>query len=115
MVIEQIEKIIGGISHFSLDSGRVGSDEDGDSLGFGDIAVLYRLNSQGHALEEAFRRSGIPYVMSGEKPLNEQYPVNTIWRVFQILEYPDKQYYRDLYSTQNKATMSQEYDYFLND
>jgi uncharacterized protein (TIGR00375 family) len=58
-VVQTVEALLGGISHFSVDSGRGG---DGDTaLGFGDIAVLYRSHSVGEALVPALERSGIPY------------------------------------------------------
>jgi uncharacterized protein (TIGR00375 family) len=97
MIVEQIEKLLGGTTYFSLDSGRVASHEKGADLSFGDLAVLFRLNSQGDVLEEAFARSGIPYVRSGEKPLTEQYPVNIFWRFLQALADPADPYYRKLY------------------
>ncbi|MCP4577469.1 MAG: UvrD-helicase domain-containing protein [Deltaproteobacteria bacterium] len=97
MIIEQIEKLIGGTTHFSLDSERVASHEDGENIGFGDMAVLFRLNAMGDALEEAFLRAGIPFVRSGEKPLIQQYPANIIWRLLQSLNRPDNDYYRTCY------------------
>ena len=98
MIVEQIEKLIGGTSYFSLDSGRVSSHENGENLGFGDIAVLYRLNAQGDAFEEAFSRAGIPFVRSGEKPLISQYPVNILWRFLQTHLYPENSYYLEAYN-----------------
>jgi DNA helicase-2/ATP-dependent DNA helicase PcrA len=97
MVVEQIEKLMGGTSYFALDTGRVASHEEGDNLGFGDLAVLFRLNSQGDAFEEAFSRAGIPYVRSGEKPLISQYPVDVLWRYLQTCLYPGNAYYLDAY------------------
>ncbi|HJX34890.1 MAG TPA: UvrD-helicase domain-containing protein [Desulfatiglandales bacterium] len=100
MVVEQIERLMGGITLFSIDSERVSSHEDGEGLGFGDIAALYRINSQGDGFEEAFSRAGLPYVRSGERALIDQYPVNIIWRFLQLLRYPDNNYclmaYKDL-------------------
>ncbi len=66
-VVHQVEKMVGGTSYFSLDSGRVDAD-DGSELSFGDVAVLYRLGSQSRDLEEAFARSGIPFQTVGETP-----------------------------------------------
>jgi len=63
-VVHNIEKMIGGTSMFSQDSGRVDTDEEAE-VSFSDIAVLYRLKSQAYLLEEAFDRSGIPYHISG--------------------------------------------------
>ncbi|MFC1532972.1 UvrD-helicase domain-containing protein [Thermodesulfobacteriota bacterium] len=97
MAVEYIERLMGGTSYFSLDSGRVSSHEDGGDLGFGDIAVLFRLNAQGDTFEEAFLRAGFPFIRSGEKPLISQYPVDIIWRFFQSLHYPDKKYYLKAY------------------
>ncbi len=97
MIVEQIEKMIGGTSYFSLDSGRVLSHEEAENFGFGDIAVLFRLNAQGDAFQEAFARAGIPFIRSGEKPLISRFPVNIIWRFFQALQYPDTHYYLKTY------------------
>jgi ATP-dependent DNA helicase UvrD/PcrA len=97
MIVEQVERLIGGTTYFSLDSGRVLSGEDGLSLGFGDMGVLFRLNAQGDALEEALDRAGIPFVRSGETPLIKRYPVNILWRFFQTLQYPENSYYKKMY------------------
>ncbi|MBN1847468.1 MAG: UvrD-helicase domain-containing protein [Deltaproteobacteria bacterium] len=97
MVVEQIEKIIGGTSYFSLDSGRVASHEGGEDLSFGDMAVLFRLNIQGNDLQEAFVRAGIPFIRSGEKPLISRYPVNILFRLFQAVHFPQIEYYRRAY------------------
>jgi DNA helicase-2/ATP-dependent DNA helicase PcrA len=97
MIVEQIEKLIGGTSYFSLDSGRASSQEEHENLGFGDIAVLFRLNAQGDAFEEAFSRAGIPFVRSGEKPLVEAFPVNVIRRYLQHVMHPENSYYGDAY------------------
>ncbi|MBW1702654.1 MAG: ATP-dependent helicase, partial [Deltaproteobacteria bacterium] len=97
MIVEQVERLIGGTTYFSLDSGRVASHEGELSLGFGDIGVLFRLNAQGEALEEALDRSGIPFVRSGQAPLINRYPVNILWRFFQTLQSPDNPYYSQRY------------------
>ena len=97
MIVEQIERLIGGTSYFSLDSGRASSQDERENLGFGDIAVLFRLNTQGDAFEEAFSRAGIPFVRSGERPLIEGFPVNVIWRFLQTVLYPENAYYREAY------------------
>ena len=97
MIVEQIEKFIGGTSYFSLNSGRASSQDEHENLGFGDIAVLFRLNAQGDAFEEAFSRAGIPFVRSGEKPLIEDFPINVIWRFLQTLAHPENGYYSETY------------------
>jgi DNA helicase-2/ATP-dependent DNA helicase PcrA len=97
MIVEQIEKMIGGTTYFSLDSGRVASHEGGESLSFGDIAVLFRLNALGDPVAEALSRSGIPFVRSGEKPLMEGFPVNVIRRYLLTVLHPGNEYYRVAY------------------
>lgn len=72
-VVHQIEKLIGGTSMFSYDSGRVERDDDGERS-FGDIAVLYRLNSLRVPLQQALERSGIPYKISGAAAFLEETP-----------------------------------------
>ncbi len=62
-VAHEIEKLVGGVSHFSMDSGR--SEGSGLEIGFGDIAVLYRARSQEPPLEEALSRLGVPYWKGG--------------------------------------------------
>ncbi len=70
-VVHSIEKLLGGHSFFSLDSGR---SEDGCSAGlsFSDIAVLYRTESQTEAVVEALSRSGMPFQHRNHQPLSEQ-------------------------------------------
>lgn len=70
-VVHQIEKLVGGTSMFSQDSGRVGHQQKGE-CSFGDIAILYRLNALRPALQEALDRAGMPYQISGDTPLIEK-------------------------------------------
>ncbi len=72
-VVHQVERLVGGTGMFSHDSGRVERHGNAERT-FGDIAVLYRLNSQRDALREAFERSGIPFQVSGEAPLAARSP-----------------------------------------
>ncbi|MBU4260716.1 MAG: UvrD-helicase domain-containing protein [Proteobacteria bacterium] len=65
-VVKQIEKILGGISSFSINSGRSQGDDAGFS--FRDIGVLYRLGRQAGDLAEALSRRGIPFQMIGVRP-----------------------------------------------
>ena len=67
-VVHQIEKLVGGTSMFSQDSGRVKTEAHAERS-FGDIAILFRLNSQKNKLAEAFSRSGIPFQVFSDRPL----------------------------------------------
>ena len=65
-VVHAIERMMGGVTFFSLDSGRVEGAEDSpsasdDTLSFSDFSALYRTDVQADALCEAFARSGMPY------------------------------------------------------
>ena len=73
-VVHQIEKMVGGTSMFSQDSGRV-TTAPLAQRSFKDIAVLYRLNAQKIVLEAALERHGIPYQTSDDRPFMELAPV----------------------------------------
>ena len=59
-IVVRIERLLGGTSHFAIDSGR-GRESEVDNLGFGDVAVLTRTKHQHAAIVGALTRSGIPY------------------------------------------------------
>ena len=70
-VVHSVERLLGGITFFSVDSGRtagVGAMEPEETeLSFGDVAVLFRQRSQAEHLVEAFERSLIPYTCSVQR------------------------------------------------
>ena len=68
-VVHQIEQMVGGTSHFSIDSARVTGEAPAAAHSFADFGVLYRLSAQARLLGEAFDRSGIPYQTIGQAPL----------------------------------------------
>jgi len=69
-IVRTIEEQMGGISHFSINSGRGGGNRDGGARGrsFGDFAVLYRLSRQAETIAAALARRGIPYQLVGAEP-----------------------------------------------
>ena len=87
-VVHQVERMVGGTSYFSLDSGRVEDDGLTETRAFGDFAVLYRLNAQAKLLEEAFDRSGIPYQTTGGNAPAEQPPVREILSLLWLTQVP---------------------------
>jgi DNA helicase-2/ATP-dependent DNA helicase PcrA len=59
-VVQTIDRLLGGASFLSLDSGRAdGGAEHG--LSFADVAVLYRTDAQAGPLAEALGRAGMPF------------------------------------------------------
>lgn len=86
-VVHQIERMVGGTGFFSIDSGRIGSDEqDIEAQSFSDFAVLYRLSAQCAALEEAFLRSGMPYQTMGNTPFFERTPIKQLMSYLRMLQ-----------------------------
>jgi uncharacterized protein (TIGR00375 family) len=73
-VVASIERMIGGASFFSFDSGRTNGAAAGAerNLSFADFAVLFRTEAQSAALCEAFERSGIPFKHNSHGALAEQ-------------------------------------------
>jgi superfamily I DNA/RNA helicase len=60
-VVRTVDELVGGVSHRSLDSGRVDSRfSPTGALSFSDIAVLYRTDAQAAPIVDALSRAGIP-------------------------------------------------------
>ncbi len=70
-VVHTVERMIGGSTFFSMDSGRAQAYE-GQDLSFSDFAVLYRSDAQADALVEAFARSGMPFQKHAHNRLGDQ-------------------------------------------
>ena len=76
-VVATIERLIGGHSFFSIDSGRAAGSRD-SGLGFADFAVLYRTEAQSTALREAFSRSGMPFKKGSHELIADQPAVRAL-------------------------------------
>lgn len=80
-VAATIDALVGGASFHSLDSGRVdGTDEVEVSVGFSDVAVLYRTDAQSRALLSAFTAAGLPYQKRGTDRLADRPGVPAVLR-----------------------------------
>jgi superfamily I DNA/RNA helicase len=77
LVVHTLERLLGGTTYFSFDSGRVESGED-SGLSFGDVAILYRTEAQAAPLIEALGRAGIPFQKRSHRALSEQPGVRTL-------------------------------------
>lgn len=71
-IAKTIDQEVGGISHFSVDTGRIDSRQEKNQRGFSDFAVLCRIKEQVKALDEALSRSGIPFQVAGGQKLAER-------------------------------------------
>ena len=75
-VSSAIERLTGGISHFSVDSGRLDGnsgrdDENIEHIGFSDIAVLYRTSLVAGPVAASLKKLGIPFQSTGETLVTE--------------------------------------------
>jgi DNA helicase-2/ATP-dependent DNA helicase PcrA len=77
LVVHTLERLVGGTSYFSFDSGRVG-DGEAPHLSFADVAILYRTEAQTPPLIEALGRAGIPFQKRSHRPLAEQSGVKAL-------------------------------------
>ena len=59
-IAREIENLVGGLSHLSLEDHRLRYREADGSSGFKDVAVLYRLHALGGEIEQALKAAGIP-------------------------------------------------------
>ncbi len=59
-IVRAIDARLGGASFFSIDSRNLPVERE-QRLGFGDFAILFRLNSVGDELEKVFGSSDIPF------------------------------------------------------
>ncbi|SCF43149.1 UvrD-helicase domain-containing protein [Micromonospora mirobrigensis] len=57
-VVRTVDELVGGLSHRSLDTGRI--DGRSTTLSFSDIAVLYRTDAQAGPILDALSRANIP-------------------------------------------------------
>jgi DNA helicase-2/ATP-dependent DNA helicase PcrA len=80
-VVRTIDDLVGGLSHRSLDSGRVDSRSAvAGTLSFSDIAVLYRTDSQSGPIVEALSRAGVPVQKRSHNRLRDRIGVQIIAR-----------------------------------
>lgn len=65
-IARQIEILVGGLDHRSLEDHRLRYQESGAEVGFKDVAVLFRVHAQGPELLEALTAAGIPCELAGQ-------------------------------------------------
>lgn len=59
-IARRIEALVGGLSHYGLEDNRVRHQCEGETTGFRDVAVLYRVHAVGVELERILAAAGIP-------------------------------------------------------
>jgi ATP-dependent DNA helicase UvrD/PcrA len=84
-VVRTVDDLVGGLSHRSLDSGRVDSRAvAAGNLSFSDIAVLYRTDAQSGPILEALSRAGVPVQKRSHNRLRDRPGVQVIARELRL-------------------------------
>jgi ATP-dependent DNA helicase UvrD/PcrA len=84
-IAEGIDRLLGGSSFHSLDSGRADGHGHG-GIGLADIAVLYRTDAQAAALGQGLTRAGLPFQKRSHDLLERRPGVAEIVREIQWRE-----------------------------
>ncbi len=79
-----IDRLLGGASFHSLDSGRADGHDHG-KLGLADVAVLYRTDAQAGPLGQALTRAGLPFQKRSHDRLSRRTGVADIMRELRLL------------------------------
>ena len=82
----EIDRLIGGSSFHSLDSGRVDARQRHAALALSDIAVLYRTDAQAGPLVQALTRAGLPFQKRSHDRLSRRPGVRDIVREIRLTE-----------------------------
>ena len=77
-IARTIEKMMGGVRFFSIDSGISQGKRNDENFSFSDFAILCRTNSQFKLIEKALINHGIPFQPIGDIPFFKQEPLNII-------------------------------------
>lgn len=83
-VARTIERLMGGIRFFSIDSHITDGNEEGEERSFSDFGVLFRISRMAPFITKAFNDHGIPYQLVGEEPFYRQEPIRPIVDVLRL-------------------------------
>jgi superfamily I DNA/RNA helicase len=79
-VVRTVDELVGGLSHRSLDSGRIDAHAAPGTMSFADIAVLYRTDAQAAPIVDALTRAGVPVQKRSHDRLRDRPGVAAIAR-----------------------------------
>ena len=83
-IAAEIDRLVGGTSFHSLDTGRVDARQRHAMLALSDIAVLYRTDAQTPPLLQALNRAGLPYQKGSHDRLSRRPGVRDIVRELRL-------------------------------
>ena len=86
-IAEAIDRLLGGSSFHSLDSGRADGQGHG-GIGLADIAVLYRTDAQAVSLGQGLTRAGLPFQKRSHDLLDRRPGVTEILRELTLARDP---------------------------
>lgn len=66
-VVNEIERLVGGSSHYQIYQSKDANGPEDTQYGFSDFAILYRTHAQSRPLVEVLSSAGIPFQLVGEK------------------------------------------------
>lgn len=105
-IVHETEKMVGGTSYFSMDSGRVDDSRPKANYGFSDFAVFYRTKVQARLLKIAFERSGMPFQIIGEKSFYNNSLIRKILNYLNFITAPDNDLYLEKILNDNHLGIS---------
>jgi DNA helicase-2/ATP-dependent DNA helicase PcrA len=94
-VARTIEKMIGGLRFFSLDSNITEGNDTHGIQSLSDFAVLCRTNGQIQRLEKAFRDHNIPYQTIDDLPFFKKEPVCSIIDILKLVKNRNNNYLKN--------------------
>ncbi|MFW6147874.1 MAG: UvrD-helicase domain-containing protein [Thermodesulfobacteriota bacterium] len=97
-VARTIERLMGGVRFFSIDSEITDGSDEGEGRSFSDFGVLFRISRMAPFITKAFDDHGIPYQLVGEEPFYRQEPIRPIVDALRLAarKAPDKTLFQRL-------------------
>ena len=86
-IASRIEKMIGGVRSFSMDSGISDGEQDSGIESFSDFGVLCRTTAFFDEIVTAFQNHGVPYQVIGSASFYKQEPYNTVLKDLKTFYY----------------------------
>jgi uncharacterized protein (TIGR00375 family) len=94
-IARTIEKMMGGVGFFSIDSDVTGGEQPEESISLSDFAILCRTGRQMPAIEKALRDHNIPYQRVGEEPFFRQEPIASVLELFRLAHQPANRFLQE--------------------
>jgi DNA helicase II / ATP-dependent DNA helicase PcrA len=90
-VARAIERLMGGVRFFSLDSEITDGSDEAEAPSFSDFGVLYRVSKMAPDIIKAMNDHGIPYQVVGEEPFYRQEPIATVIDLLRLMVVPSNE------------------------